>query len=137
MTDYEFVREALIKILEEYEVTPTYLKSGGAIGFDQNAERFFKEAYNLHPDNDNAEVLLPQYRPNMAYWERLRAPLDRNGDIVKDTDVCIAFFYGTDRKKGGTMDAAKKAHKLGIPVIFYDILKKDVEYWDSQGFLFT
>jgi hypothetical protein len=128
----ELVFKWLDQVCEQFELKPERVKSGGARGFDRCAEDYFKLKYGICKENGTLEVLPPKYEdyPLRLRW---KAPLERNGDIVKGTDICIAMFNGTNPNKGGTNDAVRKALALGIPVIYIDVKNGHVRYRSGNG----
>lgn len=76
--------------------------SGGALGVDDLAARWAMR--NLVP--------LTEYRPDYTAHGRA-APLVRNGQIVAAADVVLVCWDGVSR---GTLDAARKAARLGKPL---------------------
>ncbi len=122
ITNKELVYFLLKFAIREQKIKPISLKSGGAAGIDLLAQEFFKEFYGIEP-----EVIKPDYvvYPDHMKW---KAPLDRNGDVVRDVDYVIAIWSGeTPEGKGGTWDATKKAMALRIPVIFINLKRGIIE----------
>ena len=99
--NYELVKTALspLKI--------TLLVSGGAKGADSLGERYAKE--------NNIETLI--FKPD---WEKhgKAAGMIRNTDIVKNSDIVVAFWDGESK---GTLDSIRKAENLnkGLMIIKY------------------
>ena len=77
--------------------------SGGAEGVDLMAEKFADER------GYDKKIFYPKYD---VYSQKV-APLMRNTEIAETCDIMIAFKSEYSR---GTLDAIKKATKLGKPV---------------------
>jgi len=99
--DYELVKETLTKL------DITLLVSGGAKGADSLGERYANE--------NNITTLI--FKPD---WERhgRGAGMVRNTDIVKNSDIVVAFWDGSSK---GTLDSIRKVEKLnkGLMIIKY------------------
>jgi len=99
--DYELVKETLTKL------DITLLVSGGAKGADSLGERYASE--------NNITTLI--FKPD---WERhgRGAGMIRNTDIVKNSDIVVAFWDGSSK---GTLDSIRKVEKLnkGLMIIKY------------------
>jgi hypothetical protein len=99
--DYELVKETLTKL------DITLLVSGGAKGADLLGERYASE--------NNITTLI--FKPD---WERhgRGAGMIRNTDIVKNSDIVVAFWDGSSK---GTLDSIRKVEKLnkGLMIIKY------------------
>jgi hypothetical protein len=99
--DYELVKETLTKL------DITLLISGGAKGADSLGERYANE--------NNITTLI--FKPD---WERhgRGAGMVRNTDIVKNSDIVVAFWDGSSK---GTLDSIRKVEKLnkGLMIIKY------------------
>ncbi len=98
--------ELFKKIMEQYAIDATHIISGGAKGADQLAERYAKEN----------GLLLTVIRPDYQSYSSKYAPLQRNGKIVQQADLVLAF-YANGKRSGGTFDAAKKAIAAGKRLI--------------------
>jgi hypothetical protein len=81
------------------------LVSGGAQGADRMAERYAAE------NALDIDVHRPDWRPNGVYDPG--AGLKRNGDIVAQADLVVAFWDGIST---GTRDTMRKAEKAGVEV---------------------
>ena len=93
--------ELLEKTLNEYIENKTFLNaivSGGADGADILAEKYAKEL--------GVDMIV--FRPDYKKFGRFAA-LQRNTEIIKNSDVVFAFWDGKSR---GTYDSIKKARKL-------------------------
>jgi YspA, cpYpsA-related SLOG family len=102
-----FINYDIVKsVLDRIEVRE--IVSGGAKGADTLGERYAEE--KGIPTNI--------YYPDWKTHGRIAGFL-RNTDIVKNSDVVLAFWDGESR---GTMDSLKKCVKLGIP---YKIILPD------------
>lgn len=99
--DYGLVKETLTKL------DITLLVSGGAKGADSLGERYAIE--------NNITTLI--FKPD---WERhgRGAGMVRNTDIVKNSDIVVAFWDGSSK---GTLDSIRKVEKLnkGLMIIKY------------------
>jgi hypothetical protein len=89
------------------------LVSGGAKGADSIGERLFRVGHTSqpiihYPDSRDA------YRAFGADF-RARA-FGRNGYIVRDSDLIIAFFVTTEMS-GGTLNTVNQARRAGVHVI--------------------
>jgi hypothetical protein len=96
-TDYELLK----KTCDMLEIT--HITSGGAIGSDKLGERYAEE------NNIPTTIYFPDYK---KYGRS--AAMIRNGDIVKDVDLVIAFHDGHST---GTIDAISKAEKLNKKIL--------------------
>ena len=79
--------------------------SGGASGIDACA-RFYALQNNLP---------LREFLPDYTRYGR-SAPLKRNLQIIKNSDLVLAFWDGTSR---GTAFVIRNCHALGIPCRVY------------------
>lgn len=95
--DYDLLQSELRKITEI-----TCIVSGGAQGADILAERYARQ--NRIP----TQIFYPD-------WQKFgkRAGFLRNSDIVRNSELIIAFWNG---ESNGTRDSIRKAKDLGIPV---------------------
>ncbi len=80
--------------------------SGGAVGVDSMAKRY------AHAQNLPLRIIRPNYTGTDLY-EKRRAPLARNREIVDYADVVIAFWDGSS---SGTAYTIEYARKCGKPV---------------------
>jgi hypothetical protein len=110
-TDYAVVREHLSNI------AMTVMVSGGARGADAMGEKYA----------DEMGILKEVYLPDYDKYGRA-APFVRNGDIIKNSEVVLAFWDG---KSNGTRDSLNKCVKLKIPhkIIYPD---RSLSYWDKD-----
>jgi len=99
--DYELVKETLTKL------DITLLVSGGAKGADSLGERYASE--------NNITTLI--FKPDWGRHGR-GAGMVRNTDIVKNSDIVVAFWDGSSK---GTLDSIRKVEKLnkGLMIIKY------------------
>ena len=96
--NYSYGRDKILKIIESDSIFPKKIVSGGALGSDLIAEKFANE-FNL-----DSKIILPD-------WSKGRgAGLNRNTEIIKESDFIIAFWDGQSR---GTLDSINKAKKMG------------------------
>lgn len=85
----------------------TAIVSGGARGVDMSARKY---AIDNH-------IRLIEYLPDYDKYGRI-APLKRNIDIVRNSDLVLAFWDGNS---SGTVHVIKKCRELGVP---YRVFKK-------------
>jgi hypothetical protein len=99
--DYELVKETLTKL------DITLLISGGAKGADSLGERYASE--------NNITTLI--FKPDWVKHGK-GAGMIRNTDIVKNSDIVVAFWNGESK---GTLDSIRKSEKLnkGLMIIKY------------------
>lgn len=100
--DYELMKKEVSLVNVECIV------SGGARGADSLGKRLAEE------NNIYYLEFLPDYKTHGK-----KAPFLRNTEIVEASDVIIAFWDG---KSTGTLDALKKAKKLGkkVMIVLFD-----------------
>lgn len=91
--DYSLLKEEVSNIQNV-----SVIISGGAKGADQLAEQLGKEL----------NIPLEIYHPDWAQFGRAAGPI-RNTDIIKNSDMVLAFWDGKSR---GTFDGIKKAKKF-------------------------
>ena len=96
--NYTLVEE----VMSEYLDKAQFVVSGGAKGADTLGERWGRE--------NNKETLI--FKPE---WDKYgkRAGFIRNQDIVKNSDMVIAFWDGSSK---GTKSSIDLCTKFGIPV---------------------
>ena len=96
--DYELVKETM----NDYVGKTDMVVSGGAKGADLLGERWAKD--------NGVQTLI--FKPE---WDKYgkRAGFIRNQDIVKNSDMVIAFW---DNKSPGTQNSISIAEKMGKPV---------------------
>lgn len=99
--DYDLLKETLDKHFI-YQIV-----SGGAPGADTLAARY-AEAHNIP---------LLEFIPN---WDKYKnaAAMIRNKDIIKASDVTIAFWNGISNGTRGALDIARKLGKKVIIIRF-------------------
>jgi hypothetical protein len=119
--NYSYGRDRILKIIESNSIFPEKIVSGGALGSDQIAEKFAKE-FNL-----DSKIILPD-------WSNGRgAGLNRNTEIIKESDFIIAFWDGESR---GTLDSINKAKKMGkkihIEMISPESINEGVRIKDDE-----
>ena len=88
------------------ELNPSVIVSGGAIGADKLGERAALEL------NIPTEIYLPD-------WEKHGKAVGfiRNKDIVKNSDVVLAFWDGQSKGTKNSIDIAHKLNKKCILVL--------------------
>lgn len=96
--DYELLKNELVKFIDENEISPDAIFSGGAKGADSLAEKFAAE--------NGFEMVV--YKPEYEKFGR-DACHARNTQIVEHSDVVFTFWDG---KSKGTLDSINKAKKL-------------------------
>lgn len=99
--DYDLLRVTILSKFSPRDIRE--IVSGGARGADKLGERFAQE-FGL-----KTNIFLPD-------WEKYgkQAGFIRNTDIIKNSDIVLAFW---DEKSTGTLDSINTAKKLNIPVI--------------------
>ena len=107
--NYELVDEVMNEHIDEVEV----IVSGGAKGADTIGEFWAKQ------NNKNLLIFKPE-------WGKFgkRAGFIRNQDIVKNSDLVLAFWDGQSK---GTKNSIDLCEKFGIPVkvIYYNEIERD------------
>lgn len=101
--DYTLVKESLEPLLGLFPITT--IVSGGARGADRLGEKFAKE-YNLQ-----MEVYKPQAD---SYYAFARAAKERNIEIVKASDIVVAFWDGISTGTKHTIDVCRAFKKQCI-----------------------
>lgn len=106
---YSLVKEVMDDYIDEVDT----VVSGGAKGADTLGELWANE-------NDKATLI---FKPD---WEKYgkRAGFIRNQDIVKNSDLVLAFWDGQSKGTKSSIDLCKK---FGIPfkVIYYNGFKSN------------
>ena len=116
-TDYEKFSDVLEDFMSSIDDNGDYVEaviSGGAMGTDQMAERFFKER----------EVEPTVIKPDYARYPGNLAPLKRNEEMVKLVDnntACVCFWDGESR---GTLHMLGLLVQAGYPVNVFSTNKK-------------
>ena len=92
--------DLLVNELQPYKNKITLVVSGGARGADTLGERW--------ANDNNIETLI-----FLADWEKhgKRAGFIRNEDIIKNCDVCIAFWDGISKGTKHSLSLCKKLNK--------------------------
>ncbi len=103
--DYEKLKDFILKNIDINSVGR--IVSGGAKGADTLAIDFAKEYYI-------------RWKIHEALWDDFgrKAGYIRNGLIVRDSDLIIAFWDGLSN---GTFDTISQAHNLKKKVLVYSI----------------
>ncbi|MGD2351991.1 DUF2493 domain-containing protein [Bacillus subtilis] len=99
--DYDLLREALDKILKDYEGHEVQIVSGGAEGADRLGERYSQER----------GMSLKQFIPN---WDDLGdlAGHRRNVEMAYYSDWVVCFWDGSSKGTRGMINASKRAGKV-------------------------
>lgn len=99
-SDYDFLVREVKSAVSVSDITA--IVSGGARGADSHGARFGQ-------DHDIPTEIY------MADWQKhgKSAGFIRNSEIVKNSDIIIAFWDGESK---GTLDTMKKGNKYGVPV---------------------
>lgn len=102
-SDYNFLKQNVLELMESHSFKFTHIVSGGAKGADTLGHRFAME--------HQLEMIV--FKPD---WKRFgkRAGYIRNTDIIENSDIVIAFWDG---KSSGTKDSIDKALNLNKQVI--------------------
>lgn len=79
---------------------------GGAVGFDTQVLEYAK-AHGI-----DWITFLPEY----DMYDKREAPLRRNDDIVKVSDILVACYDG--RRRGGTLYTINRAKEKGIEIVY-------------------
>ncbi len=108
--DYELFKEIVNKIISEITDSEITIVSGGAKGTDTLAERYAKE--------NNYNLLI--FKPNWKLYGK-GAGIIRNKEIVKNSDIIIAFKSVNSK---GTNNTIQIALKNGKKVYIYEIESK-------------
>ncbi len=108
--DYETLKNVVDKIISEISDSEIIIVSGGAKGVDSLAELYAKEK--------NYKMLI--FKPE---WKRYGkgAGIIRNKEIVKNSDIVIAFKSINSK---GTNNTIQTAIKEGKKVYIYEIESK-------------
>lgn len=96
----------ICSVLDKYDIS--LIVSGGAKGVDTIAANYCKHILGIEP-----LVIRPEYDKYPSHV----APMVRNTAIIENCDEVIAIHDG---KSTGTLDAIKKARKLGKPVFLFN-----------------
>ncbi len=103
ITDYSLLVAEIERLEAALATKITGLVSGGAEGADNLAANFAREHH----------LPIKIFLPNYSTCGR-RAPLIRNAEIVKFSDVMLALWDGQSR---GTAHTIKLARELGVQTI--------------------
>ena len=118
--DYDLLESILDK------ETITLIISGNARGADSLSIRYARRRnipFMEYPPNwsdlSHPDALIKTHPDGRKY--DAKAGFRRNNDIIKDSDLVIAFWYGV---RAGTLDSLQKAKKLNkkIKIIKYLLL---------------
>lgn len=101
-SDYNFLKQNVLELMESHSFKFTHIVSGGAKGADTLANRY--------ADEKNIEMIV--FKPDWKKYGK-RAGFIRNTDIIETSDVIVAFWDG---KSTGTKDSIEKALNLNKQV---------------------
>lgn len=105
ITDYNLIKNKLDILNEHYKITK--IVSGGAKGVDSYGKKYA---------NDNG-LPITEYLPDWNKYNKA-AGFIRNQDIVKDSNIVIAFIENGSK---GTMDSINQCHKYFINIVVINI----------------
>lgn len=100
--NYEYFKDCMSTLNIDSNVV---LVSGGAKGADSMAEYYAKEK----------GIQCIVFKPDYKKYGRA-APMIRNGDIVENSDIIVAFWDGVS---GGTKNSIERARKQNKQVIIF------------------
>lgn len=111
----EAILEAIVKsawildtnALTEHQEEHTLILHGGAKGADTLAEQAAKQL----------ELPTEIIRPDYERYGGKAAPLKRNSELVKRSEMTVAAYGEGRDRKGGTWDTAKKTLKANKPLL--------------------
>lgn len=108
--NYDELNIMINKIIKENNYNISLIISGGAKGADTFAEQYAKE--------NNIETLIFP-----AEWKKYgrRAGYLRNVDIIKNCDICIAFWDGFS---GGTAHDLELCYEYKKKCFIYNFIRK-------------
>jgi hypothetical protein len=89
-----------------------WLVSGGALGADSMAQRYAKER------GTSILIIYPLWRVDGKYIAG--AGFKRNEQIVRNSDIVLAFYQKGKFQQGGTANTAGWARKLGVPLYEFE-----------------
>lgn len=112
-TNYQIVKETLLKVIEKYG-SPETIISGGALGADTLAEKYAKE--------NNIPTLI--FKPDYTKYPGKMAPIMRNFTIVDNSDIIVAFW---DKKSPGTKSSLEYALRKEKKIVIYDFINNLLE----------
>jgi hypothetical protein len=116
------ILEDVIKEVISKEGEPKNIISGGAIGADTLA-------YDWAVKNGVETIIFePRYKDFPKKVRRWMAPKERNTDIVKNSDVLVAFW---DMESTGTLDSLTKAKDLNKKVYLYNIKENKIVLYNN------
>lgn len=104
-SDYTLMKQTLDGIL--HNIDGVHMISGGADGADSLAERYARE--NGYP--------IRTYKPDWIKFGKAAGPI-RNAEMVKDSDMVVAFWDGISKGTKSTINLAEKSEKI-LKVIKY------------------
>jgi predicted Rossmann fold nucleotide-binding protein DprA/Smf involved in DNA uptake len=123
--NYDYFKKCMDQLISTINEEISFV-SGGAKGADSMAEYYAKEI----------GVVCDVYKPDYSKFGRA-APMVRNGDIVNNSDMIVAFWDGIS---GGTKNSIDRARKQNKQVIIYrfarstysEILEKEIETLETE-----
>ena len=102
----------LKKVVESIYKEGDWLVSGGALGADSMAQRYAKE------EGIPILIIYPRWHVDGVFIAG--AGFNRNGEIVKNSDIVLAFYQKGKYQQGGTANTISWARKLNIPLQEYE-----------------
>jgi SLOG family YspA-like protein len=102
----------LKRIVEEHVSEDDVLVSGGALGADSMAQRWAKEK------GRSILIIYPKWNTE-GYFDR-GAGFKRNEQIVRSSDLVLAFYRKGHFQEGGTANTAMWAKKLEVELKEYE-----------------
>lgn len=113
ITDYDIISKNFFEYLSKnnLEISDIEICSGGATGVDSLAKKLSID-YNIP---------IQEYLPDWKRYGR-SAGIIRNGIIVDNSDIILAFYDGESK---GTLSTINNARKKNKDVIIYKSKKED------------
>ena len=123
--NYIFAKNKILKIIDEYNIIPNKIISGGAYGSDKIAEMFAND-YNIP-----IEIILPDWKIGKL------AGFIRNTKIIDECDYIIAFWDGCSKGTLDSINHAKKTNKkLFVINISTELINEGVRLNDDETYEF-
>lgn len=104
--------QQLDRELKARVVAEDTLVSGGAKGADSMAQRWAKE------NGKSILIIYPEWHTK-GYYDA-GAGFKRNEQIVRNSDLVLAFYRKGHFQEGGTANTATWARKLGVELIEFE-----------------